>query len=262
MFPRLGSSRLPKTSLRSGGSSADVDATRAGAVSVRRIRTLSSSGSSWDGVRADPGLKLMDPLPEERRWRAFPRFPLIDDGLTGGADQARESSLADVEVSAQRFELNVMKTPRRAIPSRLGSSTGGGCYRARSDFLDAVKSSGSTPLSIRTTWTRLLPSFLARPGAGSAHRLARNGNSWQQAIARTRVIRHLPRWSHTVRNGSRSSTPLSGQSVRLLRTGTIALNDWFSGGLHLHLPGRSGARLRDRVCPVVPCSSSSLKRFS
>ena len=51
----------------------------------------------------DPGLKLMDPLPEERRWRAFPRFPLIDDGLTGGADQARESSLADVEVSAQRF---------------------------------------------------------------------------------------------------------------------------------------------------------------
>ena len=71
-------------------------------------RTLSSSGSSWDGVRVDPGLKLMDPLPEERRWRAFPRFPLIDDGLTGGADQARESSLADVEVSAQRFELNVI----------------------------------------------------------------------------------------------------------------------------------------------------------
>ena len=50
----------------------------------------------------------MDPLPEKRRWRAFPRFPLIDDGLTGGADQARESSLADVEVSAQRFELNVI----------------------------------------------------------------------------------------------------------------------------------------------------------
>ena len=50
----------------------------------------------------------MDPLPEERRWRAFPRFPLIDDGLTGGADQARESSLADVEVSAQRFELHVI----------------------------------------------------------------------------------------------------------------------------------------------------------
>ena len=94
--------------VRGGGSSADVDATRAGAVSVRRIRTLSSSGSSWDGVRADPGLKLMDPLPEKRRWRAFPRFPLIDDGLTGGADQARESSLADVEVSAQRFELNVI----------------------------------------------------------------------------------------------------------------------------------------------------------
>ena len=40
----------------------------------------------------------MDPLPEKRRWRAFPRFPLIDDGLTGGAHQARESSLADVEV--------------------------------------------------------------------------------------------------------------------------------------------------------------------
>ena len=75
---------------------------------MRRIRTLSSSGSSWDGVRADPGLKLMDPLPEKRRWRAFPRFPLIDDGLPGGADQARESSLADVEVSAQRFELNVI----------------------------------------------------------------------------------------------------------------------------------------------------------
>ena len=56
----------------------------------------------------DPGLKLIDPLPEKRRWRAFPRFPLIDDGLTGGADQARESSLADVEVSAQRFELNVI----------------------------------------------------------------------------------------------------------------------------------------------------------
>ena len=50
----------------------------------------------------------MDSLPEERRWRAFPRFPLIDDGLTGGADQARESSLADVEVSAQRFELHVI----------------------------------------------------------------------------------------------------------------------------------------------------------
>ena len=50
----------------------------------------------------------MDPLPEKRRWRAFPRFPLIDDGLTGGADQAREFSLADVEVSAQRFELNVI----------------------------------------------------------------------------------------------------------------------------------------------------------
>ena len=64
-------------------------------------RTLSSSGSSWNGVRVDPGLKLMDPLPEKRRWRAFPRFPLIDDDLTGGADQARESSLADVEVSAQ-----------------------------------------------------------------------------------------------------------------------------------------------------------------
>ena len=94
--------------VRGGGSSADVDATRAGAVSVRRIRTLSSSRSSWDGVRADPGLKLMDPLPEKRRWRAFPRFLLIDDGLTGGADQARESSLADVEVSAQRFELNVI----------------------------------------------------------------------------------------------------------------------------------------------------------
>ena len=50
----------------------------------------------------------MDPLLEKRRWRAFPRFPLIDDGLTGGADQARESSLADVKVSAQRFELNVI----------------------------------------------------------------------------------------------------------------------------------------------------------
>ena len=50
----------------------------------------------------------MDSLPEERRWRAFPRFPLIDDGLTGGAYQARESSLADVEVSAQRFELNLI----------------------------------------------------------------------------------------------------------------------------------------------------------
>ena len=94
--------------VRSGGSSADLDATRAGAVPVRRIRTLSSSGSSWDGVRADPGLKLMDSLPEKRRWRAFPRLPLIDDGLTGGADQARESSLADVEVSAQRFELHVI----------------------------------------------------------------------------------------------------------------------------------------------------------
>ena len=94
--------------VRGGGSSADVDTTRAGAVSVRRIRTLSSSGSSWDWVIADHGLQFMDSLPEERRWRAFPRFPLIDDGLTGGADQARESSLADVEVSAQRFELNVI----------------------------------------------------------------------------------------------------------------------------------------------------------
>ena len=87
---------------------ADPDADLDGGVSARRIRTLSSSGSSWDGVRADPGLKLMDSLPEERRWRAFPRFPLIDDGLTGGSDHARESSLADVEVSAQPFDLNVI----------------------------------------------------------------------------------------------------------------------------------------------------------
>ena len=50
----------------------------------------------------------MDSLPEERRWRAFPRFPLIDDGLTGGSDHARESRLTDVETSAQRFELNVI----------------------------------------------------------------------------------------------------------------------------------------------------------
>ena len=69
--------------VRGGGSSADVDATQSGAVSVRRIRTLSSSGSSCDWVIADHGLQFMDSLPEERRWRAFPRFPLIDDGLTG-----------------------------------------------------------------------------------------------------------------------------------------------------------------------------------
>ena len=94
--------------VRGGGSSADVDATQSGAASVRRIRTLSSSGSSCDWVIADHGLQFMDSLPEERRWGAFPRFPLIDDGLTGGAHQARESSLADVEVSAQRFELNVI----------------------------------------------------------------------------------------------------------------------------------------------------------
>ena len=56
----------------------------------------------------DPGFQFMDSLPEERRWRAFPRFPLIDDGLTGGADHARESRLTDVETSAQRFELNVI----------------------------------------------------------------------------------------------------------------------------------------------------------
>ena len=57
---------------------------------------------------ADHGFQLMDSLPEERRWRAFPRFPLIDDGLTGGADQARESRLTDVEASAQRPDLNII----------------------------------------------------------------------------------------------------------------------------------------------------------
>ena len=93
---------------------------RSGQVSVRRIRTLSSSGSSWDGVRADPGLQFMDSLPEKRRWRAFPRFPLIDDGLTGGSDQARESSLADVEVSAQRF----VKTSRHSRERDAGADAG------------------------------------------------------------------------------------------------------------------------------------------
>ena len=61
---------------------------------------LPSFLTSWDGVRVDPGLKLMDPLPEKRRWRAFPRFPLIDDGLTGGADQARESGYIRVSQRA------------------------------------------------------------------------------------------------------------------------------------------------------------------
>ena len=41
----------------------------------------------------------------------------------------------------------------------------------------------------------------------------------------TVAARNLPRWSHTVRNGSRSSTPLSGKSVRLLRTGTGEVDD-------------------------------------
>ena len=50
----------------------------------------------------------MDPLPEERRRRACPRFPLIDDGLPGGADHPREFSLTDVEESAQRCELHVI----------------------------------------------------------------------------------------------------------------------------------------------------------
>ena len=45
--------------------------------------------------------KRSDSLPEERRRRAFPRFPLIDDGLPGGADQARQSKLAEIEVSAE-----------------------------------------------------------------------------------------------------------------------------------------------------------------
>ena len=52
--------------------------------------------------------KRNDSLPEQRRRRAFPRFPLIDDGLAGGADQARQSRLADVEASAQRCELHVI----------------------------------------------------------------------------------------------------------------------------------------------------------
>ena len=45
--------------------------------------------------------KRSDSLPEERRQRAFPRFPLIDDGVPGGADQARQSKLAEIEVSAE-----------------------------------------------------------------------------------------------------------------------------------------------------------------
>ena len=85
-----------------------VDATQSGAVSVTRIRTPSSSRSSCGGVRADPGLQLLDPLPEQRRRRTFPRLPLVDDGLPGGADHARESRLADVEASAQRCELHVI----------------------------------------------------------------------------------------------------------------------------------------------------------
>ena len=58
---------------------------------------------------ADRGhAKRNDSLPEQRRRRAFPRFPLIDDGLPGGADQARQSRLAEIEVSAQRCELHVI----------------------------------------------------------------------------------------------------------------------------------------------------------
>ena len=75
---------------------------------MRRIRQPSSRGSSCDGMIANPGFQLLDPLPEQRRRRAFPCFPLIDDGLPGGADQTRESSLADGEVSAQRCELHVI----------------------------------------------------------------------------------------------------------------------------------------------------------
>ena len=75
---------------------------------MRRIRKPSSSGSSCDWVMADHGFQLMDSLPEERRWRAFPRFPLINDGLTCGSDHARESRLTDVEASAQRPDLNII----------------------------------------------------------------------------------------------------------------------------------------------------------
>ena len=80
----------------------------------------------------------MDPLPEKRGWRAFPRFPLIDDGLTGGADQARESSLADVEVSAQRFELMY-------------------CPRVLGQWFDGIRfyAAASSPRRSRRTWAGL-----------------------------------------------------------------------------------------------------------
>ena len=138
----------------------------------------------------------------------FPRFPLIDDGLTGGADQARESSLADVEVSAQRFELNVMKTPRRAIPSRLGSSTGGGllsstqrlsrrCQKLRldasiyQDYLDQVAAliPGATRRRFRAPsgkeWEQLATSDSPNKGNPPLATLVTHGPEWFEIIDAT-----------------------------------------------------------------------------
>ena len=64
-----------------GGSSADVDATQSGAVSVRRIRTLSSSGSSWDGVEGGLYRQFEAHGPAARKEAmacTFRNFPLID----------------------------------------------------------------------------------------------------------------------------------------------------------------------------------------